>query len=134
MQEEITAPEYEQRVAFAKTHFSQRDATEIRATSVTGGQKGTKLAKFSLIPAQFLWALAEHFGKGAKKYDPWNWLKGYEWSLCMDALERHYNAWKMGESYDEETGSHHLVAVAWHCCALFIFELQKLGTDDRGKV
>lgn len=42
---------------------------EIRTTDpITGGQKGSKLARFSLVPADFLWSLAEHYGRGALKY------------------------------------------------------------------
>lgn len=45
------------------------DETEHRVVNpVTGGAKGQKLARFDLIPPDALWALAEHFGKGATKY------------------------------------------------------------------
>lgn len=97
---------------------------------ITGGKKGQKLARFSLIPPEFLWALAEHYGRGAEKYGDRNWEKGYKWSLGIDALERHLNQYKLREKVDPETGSHHLVAVAWHAISLFIFELRKLGTND----
>lgn len=104
---------------------------EVRITdAVTGGQKGSKLARFSLIPPEFLWALAEHYGKGAKKYEDRNWEKGYKWSLTVDALDRHWTAWKMGENIDADTGSHHMIAVAWHAIALFIYQLRGLGTND----
>lgn len=104
---------------------------EVRVTdAVSGGQKGSKLARFSLIPAEFLWALATHYGIGAQKYEDRNWERGYKWSLSVDALERHLNQWKLGENLDAETGSHHLIAVAWHACALFIFGKRGLGTDD----
>lgn len=104
---------------------------EVRVVDpVSGGEKGSKLARFSLIPAEFLWALAEHYGLGARKYADRNWERGYKWSLSVDALERHLNQWKLGESKDVETGSYHLIAVAWHACALFIFGLRGLGTDD----
>lgn len=104
---------------------------EVRVTDpTTGGQKGTKLARFSLIPPEFLWALAEHYGKGALKYDDRNWEKGYKWSLTADALERHWTQFKLGEDVDSETGSHHLLAVAWHAAALFIFWMRGLGTND----
>ena len=100
----------------------------------TGGAKGSKLAQFSLIPGEFLWALAEHFGVGALKYERNNYLRGYRWSLSYDALQRHLHQWLLGEKIDPETGSSHLIAAAWHCCALFIFEKRGLGTDDlRGK-
>lgn len=104
---------------------------EIRTVDpVTGGEKGSKLARFSLVPPEFLWALAEHYGKGAFKYADRNWERGYKWGLSIDALERHLTQWKMGERTDQETGSSHLIAAAWHCIALFIFELRGLGTND----
>lgn len=107
------------------------DNTEVRVIDTkSGGEKGAKLARFSLIPAEFLWALAEHYGAGAKKYADRNWEKGYKWSLTVDAMERHWNQFKLGETHDPETGSHHLVAAAWHCIALFIFDIRKIGTDD----
>lgn len=108
---------------------------ETRITDpTTGGQKGAKLARFDLVPPDAMWALAEHYGKGAHKYADRNWEKGYAWSLCIAALQRHFQAWLMGESYDPETGSHHLIAVAWHAFALFVFERRGLGTDDRGRI
>lgn len=106
-----------------------RDET-IVTDEVSGGKKGTKLQRFSLIPVEFLWALAEHYGKGAKKYDDRNWEKGYKWSLSVDAMERHWNLFKMGERYDPETNQHHLVAAAWHAIALFIFDTRRIGTND----
>ena len=108
----------------------------------TGGQKGRKLARFALIPWEFTRALARHFGIGALKYDDNNWRRGYDWDLSIDALERHFNAWKGGESvYTERfTGrdgkdyavqTHHLIAVAWQACVLYIFERLGLGRDTR---
>lgn len=96
----------------------------------TGGEKGAKLQRFSLIPTKFLWELAAHYGKGARKYADRNWERGYKWSLSEDAAMRHYNLWRGGERFDEETGSHHLIAAAWHLIALFIFDDRKIGTDD----
>ena len=104
---------------------------EVRITDpVTGGQKGSKIARFDLIPPDALWALAEHYGKGAEKYADRNYEKGYKWGLSVASLQRHLHQWLMGESVDPETGTNHLIAVAWHAFALFIFELRGLGTDD----
>lgn len=104
---------------------------EVRITDpTTGGQKGKKIARFSLIPAEFLWNLAEHYGKGAMKYEDRNWERGYNWSLGVDALQRHLHQWLMKEDNDEETGTNHLIAVAWHACALFMFQRWGIGTDD----
>lgn len=108
-----------------------RMSEEIRVIDPqTGGEKGSKIQRFSLIPSEFLWALAEHYGKGARKYADRNWERGYKWSLSVDAMERHWTQWKLGERQDPETGSSHLVAAAWHCIALFIFELRGVGSDD----
>jgi hypothetical protein len=104
---------------------------ETRITDpLTGGQKGSKLQRFSLIPAEFLWALAEHYGVGARKYEDRNWERGYKWSLSQDAHDRHLNQWLRGENNDPETGTNHLIAAAWHLIALFIYQLRGLGTDD----
>ncbi len=96
----------------------------------TGGAKGVKLARFDLMPAQFLWELAECYGRGAKKYDDNNWRKGYAWSLTIGALQRHLSLWLRGATRDED-GNHHLAQVAWHAATLFTFQHFGLGTDDR---
>lgn len=98
----------------------------------TGGAKGSKLARYDLVPPAAAHALAEHYGRGCAKYTDRNWERGYAWGLSIAALERHFNAWKRGESYDPENGAHHLTAVAWHAFALYEFERRHLGTDDRG--
>lgn len=101
----------------------------ISTNEKTGGQKGVKLARFDLIPAFPLIALAEHYGKGSRKYADRNWEKGYEWGKSFAALQRHAWLFWQGEDYDlhkpdcpkdcsEHTGSAHLTAVAWHAFAL----------------
>lgn len=75
-------------------------SSEIRTTSSTGGQKGVKLERFSLIPAGSLSALAIHFGRGARKYEAHQWRKGYEWSKSIDAIHRHMNLMEQGQDFD----------------------------------
>lgn len=96
----------------------------------TGGEKGQKIERFDLIPNEFEQALARHYGVGCSKYQDRNWEKGYAWGLSVGALRRHLAAWLAGESIDKETGSNHLIAVAWHAIALYIFELRGIGTDN----
>ena len=110
---------------------SSYQPAETRVTDpTTGGQKGSKLARFALIPADFLWSLAEHYGRGAFKYEDRNWERGYKWSLSLDALERHKVQWLLGEDNDTETGTHHLICVAWHAIALWWWQKRSKGTDD----
>lgn len=110
--------------------------------SGTGGQKGQKLARFDLIPADALQALARHYGVGALKYEDDNWLKGYDWKLSLGAAGRHLNAFHRGESayverfvghdgvtYEVET--HHLIALAWQAFTLWVFDTTGLGVDSR---
>lgn len=96
----------------------------------TGGQKGQKIERFDLVPAGARRALARVFGVGGLKYDDNNWRKGYSWSLGDGALNRHLTLWEDGQSYDDETGSHHLIQVAWHAFVLYTFETLGLGKDD----
>lgn len=105
---------------------------EVRVTDpTTGGAKGQKLFRTDLLPADALLAVAEHFGRGARKYEDRNWEKGYAWSLSYAALLRHLLAFWGGEDIDEETGSLHLQAVGFHALALLAFSLRDAGTDDR---
>ncbi len=109
--------------------------SEVRVTDPkTGGQKGRKSDRFDLIPADFERALAEHYGKGAEKYEDRNWERGYDWSLSYRALRSHLAWWWAKQDFDAETGSNHLIAVAWHAIALYTFQTRGLGTDDRPAV
>lgn len=98
------------------------EGAEVRVTSETGGAKGTKPARFDMIPADSLWELAEQFGKGAEKYPAVNgvdnWRNGFPWSLHYAAAFRHLTAAMGGEDIDPETGSKHVIAVAWHMFTL----------------
>jgi hypothetical protein len=132
---------------------------EVRTTSTTGGQKGTKLARYDLIPQGPLAEVAEHFGVGALKYAGHQWRQGYEWSKSIAAKARHDAAFAAGEDYDvcsndpdgcshvdsdgnafvapredacyNHTGSHHLAASAWHALVLLEFKDRFPLFDDR---
>ena len=106
---------------------------EVRTTSSTGGQKGTKDERFDLLPIGALTQLAQHYGVGARKYDDNQWRKGYEWSKSYAALQRHATSWWGGEDTDEETGSSHMAAVAWHAFTLLTFIEEHPDFDDRYK-
>jgi len=98
---------------------------------VTGGEKGTKTARYDLIPAEPLLFVAECFGRGAAKYSDRNWERGVPWSLNFAALNRHLWAWWAGETHDPEGNFHHLAAVCFHALALMEFERTHPELDDR---
>ena len=55
---------------------------EVRYTDPeTGGQKGQKPAELGALPPEALLHLAEVAGYGTRKYDRYNYLKGYRWSF-----------------------------------------------------
>ncbi len=89
--------------------------------------------RVDLIPAQFIEALGEHMRFGAEKYGEHNWLKGMSYSRILGSLERHTQAWKRGEQFDED-GRPHAIAAAWNAMAMFIYEEYGIGTDDRIKL
>lgn len=105
--------------------------TEVRKVSATGGEKGSKAARYDLIPPDALRQVAELYGKGAEKYADHNWRRGYAWSLSFAALQRH--AWQFwnGEDYDEETMCAHMTSVAFHALALVTFMSEHRDYDDR---
>lgn len=91
---------------------------EVRVTSSTGAEKGSKVARYDLVPAAPLWELACLYGVGSIKYAARNWERGYPLSLSFSALNRHLWSWWNGEDTDLETGVSHLTNVAWHAFTL----------------
>lgn len=90
--------------------------------------------RFDLIPPEAELALAEHYLVGAKKYAERNWELGMDWMKVYASLRRHENAWHRGEDYDPESGTHHMIAVAWNAIALYTYAMRGLGQDDRPKI
>lgn len=106
---------------------------EVRTTSSTGGEKGVKPERMSLIPVEALEIMGRLYGFGAQKYAAHNWRRGYEWSKSYDALQRHASAFWRGEDIDEETGLPHLAGVVFHAFTLMIFMEEQPDFDDRYK-
>jgi len=100
-------------------------------------KQGTKhdegKVRMGLIPKPALIEIGKVLTFGAKKYAPWNWMQGFDWSRLIDAQERHWNAFVSGTDHDEETGLYHLAHAG--CCLLFLLTFQVLGVgkDDRYK-
>jgi hypothetical protein len=104
---------------------------EKRVVSETGGEKGQKEARLGGADPRALQELALIYGFGEEKYARYNYLKGYPWSLSVDALFRHLLAFLDGEDLDPESGLHHTAHVAWHALTLTSYQMRNLGTDDR---
>lgn len=111
-------------------HFTGGDAAP-RLVPPIALKYDTGKAPFELLPGPALEAIAEVLGFGKKKYDAWNWAKGFDWSRLLGAALRHLFAWARGEAKDPESGLSHLAHAG--CCILFLLshEICKLGNDDR---
>lgn len=103
---------------------------ETRVTSVTGGEKGQKDARLGGGDPLALTELAKVYGFGEQKYSRYNYLKGYQWSLSIDALLRHLMAFIGGEDRDPESGLLHTAHVAWHGLTLTSFLLRDIIGPD----
>jgi len=112
-----------------------RPATgEVRETSPTGGEKGSKPEQYSMIPVAALAEVARVYAMGADKYSRDNWRKGYPWHLSYDALQRHINSFWAGQDFDTQSGLHHLAHATFHLFALMTYggDLEKYAQyDDR---
>lgn len=124
---------YEREIEQAMAEGRLRSKTdEVRITdSRTGGQKGKKLAQLGAVDPLALTQLALVAGHGSEKYSRMNYLRGFDWSLSVDALYRHFLAFQNGEKNDTESHLHHMAHAAWHALALVSFSERELGTDDR---
>ena len=90
-----------------------------------------KKARMSLIPQAAKMEVAKVMTYGAEKYAAYNWAEGFNFSILVDALERHTTAFMMGEDKDPESGYSHLAHAA--CCAMMLLEVTMLypEKDDR---
>lgn len=107
--------------------------TEVRITSETGGQKGQKPEQLHHLDPLALMYLAEVAAWGGQKYDDYNYLKGFDWSLSYDAGQRHQMLHWSGQDTDEESGFYHVAHAAWHNLCQLAFMIRGIGTDDRPK-
>lgn len=97
----------------------------------TGGAKGRKAERYELVPWPAMGAVARVYAHGARKYDEWNWLRGYAWSLSIGAAFRHLAAFTAGEDNDPESGLPHPAHVVFHMLALITFMRLHPDLDDR---
>lgn len=104
---------------------------QISTDPKTGGQKGKKPLEVGAVDPLARAELGKVAAFGGQKYSRGNYLKGYDWSLSVDALHRHMLAFESGEDYDPESGLLHTVHAAWHALALASFHMRSLGNDDR---
>jgi hypothetical protein len=90
-----------------------------------------KLPLWLLSPiAKAHWALAQFCGM--IKYGAWNWrAAGVRKSVYLSAIQRHFDGYLSGETYDPADGTHHLGNIMACCAILLDAEAAGKITDDR---
>lgn len=79
-----------------------------------------KLSYFRRSFRKALHAIARIKEFGAMKYNEGNWAKGGKPDTeYLDSMDRHLDLFLNGETYDEDSGCHHLGHAIWNLCALF---------------
>lgn len=86
--------------------------------------------QLELLPPEWVYGLGMVLTRGAVKYASRNWERGMKWSYPVGCALRHIFKFVCGESYDEETGCHHLAMAAWNCLALMTYDIRKIGEND----
>jgi len=115
-----------------RIRLSKGKVAEVRIVDAkTGGEKGQKGCQLGAVDPMALWEVGLISGFGNKKYERYNFAKGYKWSLSYDAMQRHLKLFWSGEDRDQESGLLHIAHAAWHCLALLCFYTRGKGTDDR---
>jgi len=96
------------------------------------GAAGALKTPLALIPPYAMEQTAWVHKLGAEKYGPFNWREtGVCASTYVNAIMRHLNAWRDGETLDPESGISHLAHVA--CSCNILLDADHCGTlqDDR---
>jgi len=96
------------------------------------GAAGALKTPLGLIPSYAMEQTAWVHKLGAEKYGPYNWRKtGVCASTYVNAILRHLNAWRDGETLDPESGISHLAHVACSCNILLDAGFCGTLQDDR---
>jgi hypothetical protein len=96
------------------------------------GAAGALKTPLGLIPSYAMEQTAWVHKLGADKYGPYNWRKtGVCASTYVNAILRHLNAWRDGETVDPESGISHLAHVACSCNILLDAGFCGTLQDDR---
>lgn len=80
------------------------------------------------VDAWLLAAKVFEYGKG--KYAPWNWTKGFQWSVPLACIGRHALKVFGGEENDDESGLSHIGHMACNIVMLLLFTRTYAAGND----
>lgn len=87
--------------------------------------------RYDLVPPSAIKAMAEVLTFGARKYKPNNWKNCEDPERYLAALYRHLEAWRAGETNDQDSGLHHLAHAMTNLA--FMLELNYNPTEWSNK-
>lgn len=76
---------------------------------------------------------ANVFDYGRNKYAAHNWCKGFQWSVVLDCIGRHFQKIALGEANDAESGLPHKGHIECNIVMLIFFSEMYPEGDDRFK-
>ena len=86
-----------------------KECIPLEKDNSTGKKYDTGKTRYDLLPPEIMKEIAEILTFGAAKYGDNNWQKLEDFNnRYYAAMERHIQAWRMGEDFDPESGKHHL--------------------------
>lgn len=87
--------------------------------------------QWSLVPQTALIPMVEVLEFGAKKYAPYNWMKGLSVKEICESMKRHLDSFMEGENHDLESKLSHIGHI--QCNALFLSWMMqnRPDMDDR---
>lgn len=113
-------------------NYERNDEEQSQMGKQQAARFNTGKVRHDLIPPTALEEIAKVYTYGTEKYSDNNWWKAFNWRKdTFGCITRHINKWLRGEKRDDESGLHHLAHAAWNCIALYEFERNNLGKDDR---
>lgn len=101
----------------------------LKEHSINGNTK----PKFSLMPQKALLEVAKVFTYGEHKYEAFNYSKGENVTVYIDAAMRHINAFLCNEDIDNETKTNHLANATADLLMTLDNILNGTSVDDRNK-
>lgn len=88
--------------------------------------------RLDLIPTPAMRGMADAFEAGLKNgRQPFDWLKGADWSLYIAGVKRHVTEFEERRDIDPDDGVHHLFKAMAGLAILSMYSELKLGNDDR---
>jgi len=87
--------------------------------------------RYDLIHPIGYQGLAKVLTKGAEKYEPRNWERGFSWISVLASLKRHLTAYELGEDFDPESGLLHIDHIQANAHILSTFYHIYPQGDDR---